>query len=66
MFRQYFVDIERRRHREFEEAKTDPNDALRIRWQSIRDVTKEIISNIEGAAAMYEEHLKNGISETIL
>lgn len=66
MFKQYFVDIERRRHREFEEAKTDPNDVLRVRWHSVRDLAREIIGNIEGAATMYEEHLRNGVSETTL
>ena len=58
MTKQYLIDIEKRVHREFEEADTDPNGLLRVKWHATRDMVKEIIGNWEGAAASYVESLK--------
>lgn len=61
MTKQYLIDIEKRVHREFEDAETDLNGSLRIKWHATRDMVKEIIGNWEIAAANYVENLKQDI-----
>ena len=58
MIVKYLKDIEDRVHQEFEEAKSDSNDQLRMRWHLVREINAEIIGNIQGAGNRYIEMLQ--------
>jgi hypothetical protein len=64
MVKQYLVDIERREHRKFEEAESDPNDHLRNNWRTTKALADEIINNWERGAEFYVEALRNGVPDT--